>query len=105
MTAGAPLPPAKARALALVLLVERGFAEVARNTRGDSVYLSLEGRAGTVRVSSHPRTPKQRRNHPDALTSLVLRQPKTAAQVADMVETAIRNFSAEQARRERVQSI
>jgi hypothetical protein len=55
-------------------------------------------------VSSHPRTPKQRRNHPDALTSLVLRQPKTAAQVADMVETAIRNFSAEQARRERVQS-
>lgn len=94
-----PLNPPEAMARALERLAEHGFVEVARNTRGDSVYLKPEGCSLALRVSNHPRTPKQRRNHPDAVTSLVLRQPKSAAQLDDLVAAAIRNFSAERARR------
>lgn len=94
------LKPAEAMARALGLLAGQGFVEVARNTRGDSVYLKPEGCAFSLRVSNHARTPKQRRNHPDALTSLVLRQPRSAAQVDDLVAASIRNFAAERARRD-----
>lgn len=94
------LKPAEATALALRLVGDRGFTEVARNTRGDSVYLKPEGSAFALRVSNHARTPKQRRNHPDAVTSLVIREPKTSAQVVGLVEAALRNFAAERARRE-----
>lgn len=87
-----PLKPADALALAVRLLAGHGFAQTARNTRGDSVYLKPEGCAFALRVSNHARTPKQRRNHPDAVTSLVIRQPKTAAQVEELVEASVRNF-------------
>ena len=95
-----PLNPAQAMARALERLSENGFVEVARNTRGDSVYLKPEGCDLALRVSNHARTPKQRRNHPDAVTSLVLREPKSTAQLDDLVAAALRNFSAERARRE-----
>ncbi|KQP50969.1 hypothetical protein ASG40_13340 [Methylobacterium sp. Leaf399] len=86
-------------ARALARLSEQGFAEAARNTRGDSVYLKTAGCDLALRVSNHARTPKQRRNHPDAVTSLVLREPKSAAQVDDLVAATLRNFFAERARR------
>jgi hypothetical protein len=88
------LKPADALAHAVTLLIARGFAEVARNTRGDSIYLKPEGCAFALRVSNHARTPKQRRNHPDVLTSLVIRGPKTTAQVQSLAEVASRNFAA-----------
>ncbi|WP_246696868.1 hypothetical protein [Methylobacterium planeticum] len=94
------LPPAAALAHAVALLIGRGFAVSARNTRGDSVYLRPEGCAYSLRVSNHARTPKQRRNHPGALVSLVIRQPRRAAQVADLVAAATRDFAAARARRE-----
>lgn len=94
-----PLGPAAALARAFDRLSERGFIEVARNSRGDSVYCKREGCDFALRVSNHARTPKQRRNHPDAVVSLVLREPKSAAQVDAMVEAALRNFAAERARR------
>lgn len=95
-----PLAPAAALVRALERLAESGFIEVARNTRGDSVYCKREGCDLALRVSNHARTPKQRRNHPDAVTSLLLREPKSAAQVDALVDSALRNFAAERARRE-----
>jgi hypothetical protein len=74
---------------------------VARNTRGDSVYLKPEGCAFALRVSNHARTPKQRKNHPDAITSLVLRDPTSEAALAEAVAVALRNFSGERVKRER----
>ena len=70
------LAPKDALARAVAGIAAQGFAVVARNTRGDSVYLKPEGSAFALRVSNHARTPKQRVNHPDAVTSLVIRQPK-----------------------------
>ena len=96
-----PLRPAEALARAVDLLVARGFTEVARNTRGDSVYLEPEGCAFALRVSNHARTPKQRKNHPDAITSLVLRDPTSEAALAEAVAMALRNFSGERVKRER----
>lgn len=88
------LTPANALTLAVATLIARGFTEVARNTRGDSVYLKPDGSAFALRVSNHARTPKQRRNRPETLTSLVVRQSKTVAQVDALVEGALRNFAA-----------
>ena len=93
------LSPSAAMALALRLLEERGFAVSARNTRGDSVYLRVADGAHALRVSNHARTPKQRRNHPDVATSLILREPKTPAQVEALVATAVRDFFAMTAHR------
>ena len=84
------VPAALAHAVAL--LEAQGFTVVARNTRGDSTYLKPEGCAFALRVSNHPRTPKQRKNHPDAITSLVIRDRRTEAGVAAMVAEAVRNF-------------
>ncbi|MFF8803350.1 MULTISPECIES: hypothetical protein [unclassified Methylobacterium] len=93
------LAPARALALASRLLVEKGFCEVARNERGDSLYLARgEGRE-RLRLSNHARTPKQRRVHPEVMASLVIRTPKTEAQVAAMVGAALRDFAAGLARR------
>lgn len=89
------LAPTDALTRAVAAIAARGFAVVARNTRGDSVYLKPEGGAFALRVSNHARTPKQRTNHPDAVTSLVIRQPKTTAQVDALVEEALRNFAGE----------
>ena len=94
------LGPKDALARAVAQAEARGFTVVARNTRGDSVYLKPEGCPFALRVSSHARTPKQRRNHPDAITSLVIRQPRTTVQVDALVETALRNFAGERRRRE-----
>jgi hypothetical protein len=94
------LAPLAALADAVDLLMRQGFAVSARNTRGDSVYLRPEGCAYALRVSNHARTPKQRRNHPDAIVSLVIREPRRPAQVSDLVAAATRDFAAARARRE-----
>ncbi|MGU3538309.1 hypothetical protein [Methylobacterium sp. A54F] len=97
---GRPLPPLQAIALAARLLEAASFAEAARNARGDSRYLRPAGCPFSLRVSNHARTPKQRRGHPEVLASLVIRAPRTAAQVAALVEAALRDFGANRARRE-----
>ncbi|WP_019903909.1 hypothetical protein [Methylobacterium sp. 77] len=94
------LAPKEALARAVAGVAAHGFTVVARNTRGDSVYLKPEGNPFALRVSNHARTPKQRANHPDAVTSLVIRQPKTAAQVDALVEGAVRTFAGECRKRE-----
>jgi 4-hydroxyphenylpyruvate dioxygenase-like putative hemolysin len=95
------LRPAEALARAVERLAAQGFAVVARNTRGDSVYLKTEACAFALRVSNHARTAKQRKNHPDAITSLVLRDPTSEAALAEAVAVAVRNFAGERAKRER----
>jgi hypothetical protein len=98
------LTPVDAIARAVDLLVARGFVVVARNTRGDSVYLKPDACAFALRVSNHVRTPKQRRNHPDAITSLVLRDPTSEAALVESVVVALRNFAGERAKRDRARS-
>lgn len=94
------LPPLRALALASALLSEYGFREVARNARGDSLYLARGHDPGRLRLSNHARTPKQRRGHPEVLASLVIHQPRTRAQVAAMVEAALRDVAGGQRRRD-----
>ncbi|CAA2106428.1 hypothetical protein MBUL_03670 [Methylobacterium bullatum] len=94
------LRPEAALTRAVEALAGHGFAVVARNTRGDSVYLKPEGCSYALRVSNHARTPKQRKNHPDAITSLVIRAATGPAQVDALVETALRNFAGERRKRE-----
>ena len=89
----APLPPLAALAYAARLLEAAGFGVVARNTRGDSLYLAPMGEAATLRVSNHARRPRQRRTHPEVATSLVIRGPRSAAQVEALVAAALREFS------------
>ena len=98
------LRPAEALARAVERLAAQGFAVVARNTRGDSVYLKPDACAFALRVSNHVRTPKQRRNHPDAITSLVLRDPTSEAALVESVAVALRNFAGERAKRDRARS-
>ena len=95
----APLPPREALALASRLLTAHGFRETARNERGDSLYLARGEGPERLRLSNHARTPKQRRVHPEVMASLVIRAPKTDAQVAAMVEAALRDFAGGLARR------
>ncbi|WP_244612412.1 hypothetical protein [Methylobacterium haplocladii] len=93
------LAPAAAIALAVRLLEAAGFAVTARNERGDSVYCRRSPDSPAIRVSNHARTPKQRQKHPDVVTSLVFRAPKTPEQVAVMVEDARRVCCGAAARR------
>ena len=86
------LPPAAALAHAVRLLEAKGFTILARNGRGDSLYLAREGETATLRVSNHPRRPRQRRNHPEVATSIVIRASRSPAQVEAMVAAALRNF-------------
>ena len=95
------LAPPAALARAVAGVTAHGFTVVARNTRGDSVYLKPEACAFALRVSNHARTAKQRKNHPDAITSLVLRDPTSEAALAEAVAVAVRNFAGERAKRER----
>lgn len=88
------LAPADAIALAARLLTARGFSVVARNARGDSLYLALDGGRATIRVSNHARGPKQRRSHPEVATSLVVRDLRSEAQIEAMVAAALRDFTA-----------
>ncbi|MEH3116472.1 MAG: hypothetical protein PGN25_02385 [Methylorubrum populi] len=99
MRAIAPLPPRQALARAGERLAAHGFREVARNGRGDSLYLARGDGPERLRLSNHARTPKQRRLHPEVMASLVIRAPKTEAQVAAMVEAALRDFASGLARR------
>lgn len=97
-----PLPPLEAlEALAHAsrLLEAQGFHETARNDRGDSRYLARGEGPERLRLSNHARTPKQRRVHPEVMASLVIRAPKTEAQVAALVEAALRDFAGGLARR------
>ena len=87
------LPPPAALARAARLLAEHGFREIARNERGDSLYLAQGDTPWRLRLSNHARTPKQRRGHPEVLASLVVRAPRTEAQVAAMVEAALRDYA------------
>ncbi|MHC2089397.1 hypothetical protein [Methylobacterium sp. CM6244] len=94
------LNPTDALARAVAGVASHGFLIVARNTRGDSVYLKPEGSVFALRVSNHARTPKQRANHPDSVTSLVIRQPKTESQIDALVTEALRNYAGEYRKRE-----
>ncbi|MFG5119415.1 hypothetical protein OWC43_11930 [Methylorubrum sp. POS3] len=94
------LAPGPALAHASALLTQRGFHEVARNARGDSLYLARGNDPGRLRLSNHARTPKQRRGHPEVLASLVIRQPRNLSQIAVMVEAALRDFAGVQRRRD-----
>ena len=87
---------AEAVALAVRRLEERGFTVTGRNERGDSVYLASPDGVGVLRVSNHARTPAQRRKHPEVATSIVIREPKSAAQVEALVAAAIRQILAKQ---------
>ncbi|GJD57111.1 hypothetical protein [Methylobacterium dankookense] len=87
------LPPLQALARAAALLAGHGFRVVARNERGDSLYLAQDGSPWRLRLSNHARTPKQRRGHPEVLASLVVRAPRTHAQVAALVEAALRDYA------------
>lgn len=88
------MTPAQARELALQLLQARGLERIAANDRGDSFYLARSGMTATIRVSSHARTPKQRRTHPEVVTSLVIRESRSAAQVERMVAVAAATYEA-----------
>jgi hypothetical protein len=94
------LTPGPALAHASALLVQSGFHEVARNARGDSLYLARGNDPGRLRLSNHARTPKQRRGHPEVLASLVIRKPRNPTQIAAMVEAALRDFAGGQRRRD-----
>lgn len=95
-----PLPPLEALAHASRLLEAQGFRETARNERGDSRYLARGEGPERLRLSNHARTPKQRRIHPEVMASLVIRAPKTEAQVAELVAAALRDFAGGLARRD-----
>ncbi|WCS25771.1 hypothetical protein LOK46_02735 [Methylobacterium sp. NMS14P] len=98
MTADRPLPPIKALGLAARLLEAHGFAVVARNERGDSLYLRRPDCAWHLRVSNHARTAKQRARRSDILASLVIDGPRASDQVEKLVREAVRNFEAALAR-------
>ena len=93
------LAPSEARALAVRLLSRHGFLPQAENARGDTLYLAHPDEDWLLRVSNHARTAKQRARRRDILTSLVIREPRTPAQVEALVAAALRDFAAERRRR------
>lgn len=98
MTADGPLPPLRALALAARMLEPHGFAIVARNERGDSLYLRRQGCPWHLRLSNHARTAKQRARRSDILASLVIDGPRAPERVATLVRDSVRNFDAALAR-------
>ncbi|MCJ2053233.1 hypothetical protein [Methylobacterium sp. J-070] len=80
--------------MAAKLLQAHGFIIVARNERGDSLYLALQGQDATLRLSSHARRPRQRRTHPEVVTSLVVATPKRGRQLSAMIAAAQRDYAA-----------
>ncbi|MGE8130696.1 hypothetical protein ACQKQD_27325 [Methylobacterium sp. NPDC080182] len=98
MTAAGPLPPLAALGLAARMLEADGFAIVARNERGDSLYLRRPDCAWHLRVSNHRRTAKQRARRSDILASLVIDGPRSSDQIGNLVREAVRNFEAALAR-------
>ncbi|ONF50601.1 hypothetical protein [Methylobacterium radiotolerans] len=98
MTADSSLPPLEALGLAARMLEAQGFAIVARNERGDSLYLRRPDCAWHLRVSNHARTAKQRARRSDILASLVVDGPRSPDRVRKLVREAVRNFEAALAR-------
>lgn len=98
MTADRPLSPLEALELAARMLEAHGFAIVARNERGDSLYLRRPDCAWHLRLSNHARTAKQRARRADILASLVIDGPRSPDQVGKLVREAVRNFEAALAR-------
>lgn len=93
------LSPTAALAHAARLLEAKGFTDVARNDRGDTIYLKRPGSPWHLRLSNHTRTPKQRRRRTDILTSLVIATPRSPDQVAGAVDATLKNFQAASAMR------
>ncbi len=102
MTGPAPrhLAPLAALDHAAKLLAEHGFSVVARNERGDSLYLQRIGCAFALRLSNHARTAKQRQRRTDVLASLVVRDARSPEQVAALVAGTVRDFDLARDRRE-----
>lgn len=98
MTADRPLSPLEALELAARMLEARGFAIVARNERGDSLYLRRPDCAWHLRVSNHARTAKQRARRSDILASLVIDGPCSPDQIGKRIREAVRNFEGALAR-------
>ncbi|GJE09691.1 MULTISPECIES: hypothetical protein [Methylobacterium] len=98
MSADRALPPLASLAQAARLLEEHGFSIVARNERGDSLYLRRAECAWHLRLSNHARTAKQRARRADILTSLVIDGPRAPEQIGRLVRDAVRNFEAALAR-------
>ncbi|WP_243926571.1 hypothetical protein [Methylobacterium sp. E-065] len=88
------LPPPAALAVAARLLEAQGFTIVARNERGDTLYLARPGHNATLRLSNHARRPRQRRSHPEVVTSLVVATPKRLGQLDVMIAAALRDYAA-----------
>lgn len=94
MSGDGPLPPAAALARAAQMLEAHGFTIVARNERGDSLYLARAGQGATLRLSNHARRPRQRRTHPEVVTSLIVATPKRVSQLEALIAAALRDFAA-----------
>lgn len=90
-------PPA-AIALACALLRRQGLEEVAQSTRGDSFYLRRPDGGGGIRVSTHRRTARRRRQHPGVATSIVIDRPTSEAKLRARVAAALRDAEAGDAR-------
>ena len=99
MKADAPLPPSAALVVAARRLEAHGFTVVARNERGDSLYLRSADCPWHLRLSNHARTAKQRAKRTDILTSLVIDGPRSAERIEALVAEAVRNFQASLARK------
>ena len=99
MSADGPLSPLKALALAARMLEANGFTVVARNERGDSLYLKRPDGPWHLRVSNHPRTAKQRSRRTDILASLIIDGPRSPERLRIHDAEAVRNFQGALARK------
>ncbi|MEH3147999.1 MAG: hypothetical protein PGN34_22275 [Methylobacterium frigidaeris] len=88
----APLAPEAAIRRAGELLREAGFVEVARGARAGSLYLAGPD-GGQIRVASHRRTPKRRRQYPQVMTSVVIDGPVSEAVLRERIATALRDYA------------
>lgn len=89
-----PLTPDAAIALARALLRQHGFHDIAESTRGDSFYLSRPEDGGGIRVSTHRRTTKRRRQYPGVATSIVIDRPTSEAKLRTRIAAALRDAEA-----------
>lgn len=89
-----PLAPAAAITLARALLRRHGLEDVAQSTRGDSFYLRRPEGGGGIRVSTHRRTAKRRRQYPGIATSIVIDRPTSEAKLRTRVAAALRDAEA-----------
>jgi hypothetical protein len=86
------IAPAEAIERAGALLAAAGFVEVARGARAGSLYLAGPG-GGQIRVASHRRTPRRRRQYPGVVTSLVIDGPVSEAGLRERVAAALRDYA------------